>query len=148
MLQAILPSEMSLGVAAIDELHRDFFDALIDLSSASDSEFGVRYSAFIKQAEHAFSTEEQWMEEIDFPVLKIHREQHARVLAALHNVHLRVMEGDLATGREVAEKLLPQWCVFHMSTMDAELASAMRRAGANLAQPATVADASYADALR
>jgi hemerythrin len=145
MLQAILPPEMSTGVAAMDELHRDFFEALIGLSSTSAKEFEARYGAFVSKAEHVFSTEEQWMEEIDFPIIKSHREQHARVLSALHHVHSRVMNGDLMTGREVVEKLLPQWFVFHISTMDVALAAAMQIGDIDVMRPASAPFVSYAD---
>jgi hemerythrin len=138
MQKTILPPEVLSGVAVMDALHQDFFNALADLSSTPDAEFGIRYGLFVKQAEQAFLTEEQWMEKINYPLIKAHREQHARALAALHHVHACVMTGDLVTGREVAENLLPQWCVFHMSTMDFECALAMRTAGAESAQAGSV----------
>lgn len=144
MPQAILPSEISTGAPAMDELHRDFLDALIGLSSTPDKEFEARYSAFVAKAERTFSTEEQWMEEIDFPIIKSHREQHARVLGALHHVHSRIMKGDLATGREVIEKLFPQWFIFHMSTMDVTLATALKMTDIGMTQPASVLPAPYA----
>lgn len=145
MLQAIWPSEMSTGVAAMDELHHDFFEALAGLSSATDKEFESRYGKFVAKAERTFSTEEQWMEGIDCPTLKSHREQHARVLGALHNVHSRVMGGDLSTGREVVEKLLPLWFVFHLSTMDMALAASLQLAGTEAAQRSEASILSYTE---
>ncbi|MDF3036874.1 MAG: hypothetical protein K0S28_2148, partial [Paucimonas sp.] len=43
-----------------------------------------------------------------------------------HHVHSRVLDGDLATGRETVETLLPQWFAFHISTMDMALAASMQ----------------------
>ena len=129
MHQAILSSDISSGVVAMDALHKTFFDALDELSSAMDREFDTCYDRFIRTVERAFATEEKWMEEIDFPVLKSHREQHARVLGGLHTIRTRVMDGDLALGREAVEKLLPQWFAFHVFTMDAPLATAMQMLG-------------------
>ena len=62
------------------------------------------------------------MEEIDATLLKIYREQHARVLSALDNVHRKVLEGDYDLGRKVCEDLLPQWYAIHVSTLDMALA--------------------------
>lgn len=129
MHQAILSHDISSGVAAMDALHKNFFDALDELSTASDSEFHIGYDRFIRKVERTFSTEEQWMEEIDFPALKSHREQHARVLSGLHHIRSRVMEGDLALGHDAVERLLPQWFIFHAFTMDAPLATAMQMFG-------------------
>lgn len=126
MLNTTWPSDEPLGVIALDRLHDDLFGMLDKLSSAQDHEFGNGYSALVQQMEHAFETEERWMEEIDFQSLKVHREQHARVLGALHNVNCRVMNGELGVGREVVRELLPQWFAFHISTMDATLARSMQ----------------------
>lgn len=109
----------------MDKLHHDFFTALDVLATSSDEEFNERYGIFVSQIERAFREEERWMEEIDFPVLRHHQEQHARVLGALHNTHFHVMNGEIRQGREVANHLLPQWFALHASTMDAALACAM-----------------------
>lgn len=76
------------------------------------------------------------MEEIDYPELRAHREQHARVLSALHHVAPHVMNGDLALGREAAE-LLPQWFLFHLASMDTALAFALDLDGAEI-NPTTI----------
>jgi len=64
------------------------------------------------------------MEEIGFPSLANHREQHARVLSGLHHAWAAVDEGDLEQGRH-ALSLLPQWLIFHQATMDLALAAAL-----------------------
>lgn len=133
MLNAIWPSRMPTGTAALDMLHREFLHALACLACESEKKFEQRYRAFVQTAEYVFSTEEQWMEMIDCPALKHHREQHARVLGALHHVHLRVMCGDLETGRDVAVRLLPQWFTFHAATMDTALGMELQSANADLA---------------
>ena len=124
-----LPSALKSGVPAIDTLHENFLAALGGLSSAPDTDFADRYQDFVKQAEAAFRVEEDWMEQLDLPVIKTHREQHARVLGALHHVYSRIQDGDLTVGREVVKRLLPRWFIMHMSTMDAALASAILASG-------------------
>lgn len=65
------------------------------------------------------------MEEIDYLALKSHREQHARVLGAMHQIHSKVMQGDVSLGRHVVDDLLPQWLALHIDTMDNVLAIAL-----------------------
>jgi hemerythrin len=145
MQQDILFSAMSTGVTAIDDLHRDFADAMQQLACAQDHAFEEQYCAFVKKAERAFSIEEHWMEEINCPLLRSHREQHARVLGALHNVHSRVMDGNIELGREVAGKLLPQWFAFHVATMDVALAAMLAAEKTEIVTPDTEREAAYVD---
>jgi hemerythrin len=145
MTQTIWLPEMSTGSAAIDELHQDFFRTLVQAASVTDKKFSAGYGALIAKVEHAFATEERWMEEIDFASLKAHREQHARILGALHHIHSKVMAGELATGRDVVERLLPQWFLFHMSTMDAALAMSMQTADAETAHSMFTPSSDYVD---
>lgn len=126
MSEIQLPVDMSTGVTEMDQLHFDFFETLSQLSALPDDEFALGFRGFVHHAEKAFAKEEQWMEDSDFPADKSHREQHARVLSALHHVHSRVLAGDITTGRETVETLLPHWFAFHISTMDMALASAMQ----------------------
>lgn len=110
----------------MDTLHHDLFATLDELSCTNDHAFPQGYGTLVRKVERVFRTEEQWMEDTDFPALRSHQEQHARVLGGLHNVHRRVMNGEIDVGREVVEYLLPQWLAFHISTMDAALAVAMK----------------------
>jgi hemerythrin len=121
-------SDISSGVTVMDDLHRDFVCKLLSLSTTSDERFRTDYGDFVRKTEETFSQEEKWMEEIEFPVIKSHREQHARVLGALHKVHSRVLTGDVSVGRDVVNNLLPQWFLMHTSMTDRILASAMKTA--------------------
>ena len=126
MLHTTWPCDECAVAPALEQLHYDLFDAIEKLSAARDYEFSDGYCALVQQIEQAFQKEEHWMEEMEFQSLKVHREQHARVLGALHHVNCRVMNGELALGREVVRDLLPQWFAFHRSTMDAALARRMQ----------------------
>lgn len=122
--------EMSLGVPQMDAEHRQFIEGLGRMQVISDTEFPSEFTAMVASVERDFRHEERMMEQLDYPGIQAHREQHARVLGALHHVAPRVLEGDIALGRE-AVQLLPQWFLMHLSTMDAALACAME-----LAEPA------------
>jgi hemerythrin len=121
------------GAPAMDGLHHDLFSTLEELSCTTDHEFLQGYGELVRKVEQTFRAEEQWMEDTGFSAMHTHQEQHARVLGGLHNVHLQVMDGDLAIGRRVVDELLPQWLAFHIATMDTALAVAMQMAPAGQA---------------
>ncbi|MDR3483236.1 MAG: hemerythrin domain-containing protein [Burkholderiaceae bacterium] len=120
--------QMLLGIASMDAEHHAFVDQIAQLAELPDEAFGPALYALIKTMERDFHGEETVMEEIGFPALLSHREQHARVLSALHHVVPGVMRGDFAAARKAIE-LLPQWFLFHLSTMDTALAAAIDIAG-------------------
>lgn len=128
--------DMSLGVKDMDDAHKEFFEDLTVLLTMPDEGFAPAFMRLIEKVEKDFHEEEDLMEEIDYPGLQGHREQHARVLGALHHVAPHVMNGDMALGREAAE-LLPQWFLFHLSTMDTALAFALDLDGAEI-NPVTI----------
>lgn len=127
------------GLPAMDGLHRELFVTLDELSCASDHEFLEGYSKLVRKVERVFREEEDWMENVHFPAMRTHQEQHARVLGGLHNVHARIMDGDIQIGRKVVDNLLPQWLAFHVSTMDTALAVAMQMSSASTGETAPLA---------
>jgi len=136
MRRTISPSSSQPGVFALDTLHDSFLRDLSELAATPDNEFCSRYLEFIKQTEHAFRVEEDWMDALDLPVIRSHREQHARVLGALHHVYACVIDGDVGIGREAAKRLLPRWFAIHGATMDAALAAEIRGARERTYRPA------------
>lgn len=121
--------EMSLGVPQMDAAHERFVEDLGLLLTIRDEKFAAEFVALVARVEADFREEEQLMEDLDYPGTRAHREQHARVLGALHHVVPRVLDGDIALGREAVE-LLPQWFLMHLSTMDAALACTLELAQA------------------
>lgn len=111
---------METGNPSMDAAHKAMFDAMEALLSGPDSEIDAGLSVLIEKIERDFREEELIMEVIGFPGIKAHREQHARVLSALHHL----APGDAAGARE-ALRLLPQWFQVHLATMDAVLAAAI-----------------------
>jgi methyl-accepting chemotaxis protein len=128
-------SRMALGMPDIDNAHQAFIAQLEQLLSAPDDAFESGLYALISAMETDFRQEEALMEEIDFPGIRMHREQHARVLSALHHVVPQVMQGDHAQARKVIE-LIPQWFLFHLTTMDATMVVALELASTLASLPA------------
>lgn len=126
---------MALGVPVMDAAHQKLLEEFARLEGMADEQFGEAFSALIATVERDFRQEEDMMEQIAYPSLHTHREQHARVLGALHHADPFVNDGDLTQARE-ALTLLPQWFLLHQSTMDLALAAALDVAGKSSEQAA------------
>ncbi|MDB5821758.1 MAG: hypothetical protein JWR21_462 [Herminiimonas sp.] len=111
----------------MDVLHARLFEAMMQAARSPNEELAARFLPLVRNAEQAFSTEEEWMERIAFADAKMHREHHALVLSGLHLTHSRIMAGDYSAGRDLIDRLLPQWLHFHSDTMDLSLARAVER---------------------
>lgn len=122
MRRPISMPEASSNLMAISTLHQDLGNALKSAAVADEIEFNERLRKLIEKLETMFTTEEAWMEKIDFPALPAYREQHARVLAGLHHAHAAAIAGRSETARKAVRKLLPLWLPWHMATMDNALA--------------------------
>ena len=109
----------------MDASHRVLMDKLAQLQQIPDTDFPAHYAWLVARVESDFREEEELMEQIDFPGLRSHREQHAKLLAGLHYAAADIMKGDAALGRRTIE-LLPLWFVFHTSTMDKALSLALQ----------------------
>lgn len=116
--------EMTLGVPAMDKAHEAFLYQLHCMLELPSEEFPAAFKALTAEMERDFQAEEELMERIDYPGIREHLEQHARVLGSMHQVMPAVMEGNIALGRRAVE-LLPKWFMFHLSTMDTALALAL-----------------------
>ncbi len=117
------------GVVVMDVLHQQLDEALQATLAANDATFIRRFRALVALLEEAFATEESWMEEVDYPAIRSHREQHARVLSGMHHVHCSLLEGDVGTARKVVAVLLPDWLKLHVATMDTALAMYLQVSG-------------------
>jgi hypothetical protein len=87
------------------------------LSRATDPCFAAGYIALVATLELQLRAEEAALESLNSRALRSHQEQHARVLAALHQAEPQVEAGDLALGRE-ALALLDQWLPLQRASMD------------------------------
>jgi hemerythrin-like metal-binding protein len=114
--------EMTVGNAAIDAAHEALFDQMQFLLGAQDTDIVIGLLTLAERLERDFREEETLMEGIEFAGLRPHREEHARVLSALHHVDT----GDPMAAREVLQ-LMVQWFPLHVMTMDAALVAALRR---------------------
>lgn len=115
---------LALGVPAMDATHEEFVALCNELLAAPDAERLPILNRFIAHTVAHFAQEDRWMEELDFPAVDCHRNEHRRVLEVLEAVKGKWMEGS-EDGRRLLTQLLeelPPWFEQHASTMDAALA--------------------------
>ena len=113
---------LELGVGEMDDAHRALLEMINALLDGSDSDILQGMEPLVDMLERDFREEETQMEQVEYACVRIHREQHARVLASLH----RIPSDDVAAAR-AALILLPQWFSLHLSTFDSALAAALAR---------------------
>lgn len=89
------------------------------LQCCPDSDVPCHFEVLLKTLEQLFGTEQQLMEDYDFPVRQSHLEQHARVLRGLHRAHAAVLRGATDQGRHIGGRLLMDWLHLHQETVDA-----------------------------
>lgn len=109
-------AELSIGRARLSE-------QIERLTRATDPCFAAGFIALLACLEQQLRAEEAALESLHSRALRSHQEQHARVLAALHQAEPQVEEGNLALGRE-ALALLDQWLPAQRASLDLALLTA------------------------
>jgi hemerythrin len=112
-----------LGLPLFDETHQALADQVSKLLAGPDEQFEDGLELLVEALEQDFRVEETLMEDIGYPALRSHREQHARVLATLHHLS----PGEIDTGRQALSLFLP-WFEVHQATADAALVIALQMA--------------------
>ena len=101
----------NLGVKRVQdtlgEAHAALTRAIGEVSHAPDALFCSHFEALVDLLEAAFRVEESLMESCNYCAVRGHREEHARVLATLHQLEPRIEQGQLEIGHQALE-LLPQ----------------------------------------
>ncbi|THF59294.1 bacteriohemerythrin [Pseudothauera rhizosphaerae] len=118
--------KLELGLARMDDTHREFVELYNALEAAAPEDFIARLDAFIEHTEGHFGQENRWMEAVNFP--GCHRAEHDRVMMVLRDVRERAARGDTFLGRRLVEEL-PAWFENHASGMDAALAFHLQTVG-------------------
>ncbi|GGC13383.1 hypothetical protein [Pseudoduganella buxea] len=111
------------GDAALDMAHRALFAEWRRIAALPTPAFAPAFHAAVAMLERDFREEEDLMEEMDFPGLACHREQHARALSGLHHAAAMLAEGKDKPARH-AIVLLLDWLTIHIGTLDLALAVA------------------------
>lgn len=125
-LIADFESRYVLGVADMDETHREFVDLVNRLESASSTTFPALFEELLKHTREHFKSEEALMEQSGFPAIREHKAEHQRVLGELTRFAGKATSGSLAFGRAYVREQLPPWFDLHAKTMDSALAAHLK----------------------
>lgn len=100
--------------------------AIAGAADSPDQAFPSQFEELVDQLEFSFRAEESIMEASNYQALRSHREQHARVLASLHQLEPQIEDGHLAPGRHALE-LLPEWLSAHHTTIDRAVVTTLQQ---------------------
>ena len=112
----------SVGNEQLDFQHKQMFkmlNAMIEYGETSvDSE--VISEMLTKLTEYAsihINTEEQYMEQIAYPDLEIHKKEHRYFRLEISNLCLKAMQHDISTPQELLQ-LVSEWWTKHVLFFD------------------------------
>jgi len=116
-------TDFELGLAGVDEQHRDLVDLINRLRlcmghCAGQAELGEVLQALEAHTELHFRLEEQLMEESRYPQAARHRANHAAFVLRLREARCRHLDGVLIEFPTLA--MLRGWLVEHMLRADCE----------------------------
>ena len=120
-------SRFSLGVADMDDAHREFIALVTLQTQADEAEFTFLFQKLMEHARMHF-TEEGWLMRLcKFQALAEHESEHHRLLGELMQLKHSLSRGRTALVRAYVKNGLPEWFRLHLATMDAALAAQLKR---------------------
>jgi hemerythrin-like metal-binding protein len=120
---------LSLGVPALDRMHREFVRRLACVQDADNEHLEQAWGALVEHAAELFGMEEAWMRHAAHAGAASHRSQHHLVLEVMREGLLQARERRLLQVREMARQL-GSWFVHHVRTLDAAFAVHLCEVGA------------------
>jgi hemerythrin len=116
--------EYSVAVESIDKQHQALVALIAHLQQAmlegrTKQVVGPLFASMNRYTKYHFAYEEKLLAENGYPGLEIHREEHARLIAELHELENKYLQGSLAAGAPLM-KFLRSWLVDHICLHDKE----------------------------
>jgi len=117
----------AVGVPSIDALHVELEERLAALAAGDDAQAAL--AALQDHLQRHFSHEEALMAQSGFPMAECHAREHLSVVEVVTEVQRLLEQGDVAPLGRLAPAML-EWFDVHASSMDAALASYLKRTSA------------------
>lgn len=117
----------SLGVAEMDDAHRDFIEQVATLITANDTEFPALFQTLINHTREHFIAEGRLMRETNYRGLGMHEGEHHRILGELQQLNRSLKRGRLPLVRAYVREGLPEWFEMHLSMMDGALVAHLKK---------------------
>jgi len=122
------PGAYAVGIPSIDALHLELEERLAALTDA-DAGAPAALAALQDHLQRHFSHEEALMAQSGFPMAECHAREHLSVVEVVTEVQRLLAEGDAAPLGRLAPAML-EWFAVHATSMDAALASYLKRTSA------------------
>ena len=122
--------ELELGLAYMDETHREFVDLLASAALATDAQLLDAWQDVVAHTEDHFGREDKWMQDSFFPPGDCHATEHDAILQVMREGARRGAAGNLAMVRQLAREL-GVWFAGHAQSMDTALALYLKDVGYN-----------------
>lgn len=124
-------SKHLLGVASMDDTHREFVDLVNALENAGGTEFADGFAALLAHTTSHFDQEQVLMQQCGFPAIAEHTDEHRRVLGEMARFARQVEQGRTRMAQAYVKEALPPWFALHAATMDSALAGHLKRTAAS-----------------
>nr|WP_201525187.1 hemerythrin domain-containing protein [Bordetella pseudohinzii] len=89
----------------MDDIHEEFLALSAALQRASDAELTAQLALMEAHLKTHFGQEDAWMAQTAFPPRDCHIQEHAAVLASVHEVRLLLAQGNVQVCRDLARAL-------------------------------------------
>ena len=126
---------LSVGVDLIDEQHKMLISHLNEISTAVENKLGVEkimktMDFLLKYTDFHFGTEEKHMNELNYPGLDFHLEQHGEFKTTLNNLIEDFREdGSTEPLAKAIETFLFNWLVKHIKDVDQQFGDFLTEKG-------------------
>lgn len=121
-----------LGMAELDDTHREFIAQVAALNAASVAEFPALFQALVTHTREHFIAEGKLMRESKYRGLPEHEGEHHRVLGELQQLNRSLKRGHLPLVRAYVKEGLMDWFDTHVAMMDAALVMHLKKQEATL----------------
>ncbi len=116
-----MQTDIALGFTPMDDIHEEFLALSAALQRASDAELTAQLALMAAHLKTHFGQEDAWMAQTAFPPRDCHIQEHAAVLASVHEVRLLLAQGNVQVCRDLA-RALAEWFPGHATHLDSALA--------------------------
>jgi hemerythrin-like metal-binding protein len=116
----------TLGMAELDDTHREFIAQVAALNEASSAEFPALFQTLVAHTREHFIAEGKLMRESKYRGLPEHEGEHHRVLGEMQQLNRSLKRGHLPLVRAYVKEGLMDWFDTHVAMMDAALAMHLR----------------------
>ena len=122
------PGAHAVGIPSIDALHLELEEQLAALADAGAGA-AAALAALQDHLQRHFSHEEALMAQSGFPMAECHAREHLSVVEVVAEVQRLLEQGDVAPLGRLAPAMR-EWFAVHATSMDAALASYLKRTSA------------------